>query len=192
MKALIIIDMIQAYSKDINDDKKIVSNQLKLIDAFQKKKLPVILAVPGKGIKLMKGDNPIGLYLWGNELEGDDKRKEGEKLQDLIVELQKIKWDKKVGKPEYSCFFNTDLEKYCNSKKITELYICGIYSGCCLHYTGVDAQYRRIWPILVIDASTARGKMIHKKNCKDFRQMVGKVSTTKEVLKELNSRKSYK
>ena len=184
VKALIIIDMIQAYSKDINNDRKIVNNQLKLIKAFQKKKLPVILAVPGRGIKKME-DNPISLYLWGNELEGDDKREEGEKLQDLIKELRNIKWDKKIGKPEYSCFFNTDLEKYCKKKKISELYICGIYSGCCLHYTGVDAQYRRIWPILVSDCSTARGT--HKKNCKDFAQMVGKVFTTKEVLQNLHS-----
>jgi len=185
VKALIVIDMIQAYSKDINNDRKIVGNQLKLIKAFQKRKLPLILALPGRGIKKMKGDNPIGLYLWGDELEGDDKREEGEKLQDLIKELRNIKWDKRIGKPEYSCFFNTDLEKYCKSKKISELYICGIYSGCCLHYTGVDAQYRRIWPILVSDASTARGKRTHKKNCKDFAFMVGKVQTTKEVLKGL-------
>lgn len=187
VKALIIIDMIQAYSKDINHDRKIVNNQLKLVKAFQKKKSPVILAVPGRGIKKMKKDNPISLYLWGDELEGDNKREEGEKLQDLIKELRNIKWDKRIGKPEYSCFFNTGLEKYCKAKKISELYICGIYSGCCLHYTGIDAQYRRIWPILVSDASTARGLNIHKKNCKDFAQMVGKVLTTKQVLQSLHS-----
>lgn len=177
--------MIQAYSKDIHKDKKIVKNQLELIKEFQRNKLPVILGIPGKGIKKMKGNNPIDLYLWGNELEGDEKRKEGEKLGDLIPELQSIKWNKIVTKCEYSAFFNTDLEKYCKSKKISELYICGIYSGCCLHYTGVDAKYRRIWPILVSDASTARGSRTHKKNCKDFAFMVGKITTTKELLKTL-------
>lgn len=185
MKALIIIDMIQAYSKDIYQDKKIVDNQLKLIREFQKRKLPVILAVPGKGIKPMKGDNPISLYLWGDELKGDDKRKRGEKKIDLIPELEDIKWDKIIKKPEYSSFFNTDLEKYCKSEKINELYLCGIYSGVCVHYTGIDAQYRRIWPILVSDGSTTSKSVAHKKNCKDFAEMVGKVQTTKEVLKSL-------
>lgn len=178
--------MIQAYSKDIYNDKKIVSNQLKLIDAFKKKKLSVILAVPGKGIKPMKEDNSISLYLWGDELKGDDKRKKGKKKIDLIPELQEIKWDKIIKKPEYSSFFNTDLEKYCKSKKISELYLCGIYSGVCVHYTGIDAQYRRIWPILVSDGSTTFKPTAHKKNCENFAEMVGKVYTTKKILNELH------
>ncbi len=185
MKALIIIDMIQAYSKDIYNDKKIINNQLKLIKAFQNKKLPVILSVPGKGIKPMNGDNPISLYLWGDELEGDNKRKKGEKKIDRIQELQGIKWDKIIRKPEYSSFFNTDLERYCKANKINELYLCGLYSGVCVHYTGIDAQYRRIWPILVSDGSTTSKPIAHKKNCKDFAEMVGKVFTTKEVINSL-------
>jgi isochorismate hydrolase len=182
VKALILIDMIQAYSKDIYADKKIVEHQRSLIHAFKKKKLPVIVALPS--VKKQK-KNPIMLYLWGDELKGDNKRKQGYKLRDLIPELQTVQWDKIVHKSEYSAFFRTDLESYCKTKKITELYFCGIYSGVCVQYSGVDAAYRHIWPILVTDASTTFKKKLHVVNCKRFAETIGKVTSTKKVLHSL-------
>jgi maleamate amidohydrolase len=182
MKALIVIDMVQAYALDIHADKKVVGNQLVLIDAFRKKKLPVIVALPGKGISGKGVNNPIMRYLWGDELKGDAKRKPGKKLADLIPELQAVIWDKTVGKPEYSAFYDTDFAAYCKRKGITELYLCGIYSSCCVHYTGVDAAYRRIWPILVTDASTSRGKKQHLEYTERFAKVIGKTTTTRKAL----------
>jgi len=182
VKALIIIDMVQKYSQDIYADKKLVNNQLALISWFQKKQLPVIAAVPGKGISKQKGNNPIMIQLWGDELKGDNKRKSGKKLGDLIPELQHVTWNKLVKKPEYSAFYNTDLERYCKRRNITELYLCGIYSGVCVHYSGIDAAQRRIWPILITDASTTSNKKWHKDNCKRFAQIAGKITSTSKII----------
>jgi nicotinamidase-related amidase len=101
--------------------------------------------------------------------------------------LQKIKFDKTIKKPEYSAFFDTDLEDYCKKKKIKELYFCGIYSGVCVSCSAVDAAYRRIWPILVTDASTTSKKNLHNENCKRFKQIIGRTMRTQEIIREIKS-----
>ncbi len=70
-------------------------------------------------------------------------------------------------------------------KKITELYFCGVWSGVCVYHSAVDAAYRRIWPILVTDASAGQTKTVHKNDCKRFAQEVGKIISTKEILENL-------
>lgn len=180
MRALIIIDMVRAYKKHAT--KTIINNQLRLIDAFRKANLPVIFAIPQPA----KLKNEVMLMLWGDEFAGDEKRKKGEKLRDLIPELQTIKPSKTIRKEEYSAFYKTDLEEYLKKKDIDKLYLCGLYSGVCVHYTGVDAAMRGILPIVVNDASGTEKKQWHEENIKRFSQIAGKKITTKELIQDIN------
>jgi nicotinamidase-related amidase len=186
MKALIVIDFVNEYKDDIYADKKVIPNTLRLISHFKKKKWPVIAAIPYPS-KL--GDNPVMIHLWGEEIKDDknlDKTKirvnKGNRKRDLIPELLDVKWDKIVKKTEYSAFYKTSLETYCKQKNIDELYFAGIYSGVCVHYSGVDAAMRRIMPVLVTDASTTENKEWHKENCKQWKIKIGKITTSKKLL----------
>jgi nicotinamidase-related amidase len=183
VKALIIIDMVQAYAKDIYPNKGIINKQLFLIKKFKENKLPVIAAIPDTVKK--NGKNLIMIHLWGDTFKGEEKRRPGHKLGDLIPELQGVNFDKTIRKPEYSAFFDTELGNYCKKKKITELYFCGVWSGVCVYYSAIDAAYRRIWPILVTDASAGPTNKTHKEDCKRFSQFVGKSTSTKDALRAL-------
>lgn len=175
MKALILVDLVNAYKESITP--KLILNTLKLTEHFKKKKWKVINAVP-KGEK-----NPVMIRLWGDEFKGNNNLPKGKRLSDLVPELQKIKFDKIVKKPEYSAFFRTDLEEYCSKNKINELYFAGVYSGVCVHYSAIDAAMRKIWPVLVEDATNTISKKQHNKNIKRFREVAGSTMKTKEIIK---------
>ncbi len=57
-------------------------------------------------------------------------------------------------------FLRTNLEEYCKKKKINEIYLCGVYSGCCVYFSGAGAAMRGIQPYLVTDASSSESKKI--------------------------------
>ena len=178
VKALIIIDMNKSYRLNTYNSKGILENQLKLIDAFNKKKLPVIV-VTGKP---RKKPNPVMIKLWGNEDEIFAKKG----LDKLVSEIKKAKRTKLIRKPEYDAFFRTDLEEYCKNKNIDELYFCGVYSGVCVYFSAVGAAMRRIQPYLITDASSTESPKWHKKNCASFKQVIGSLVNTKQLLKTLD------
>jgi len=187
-KGLIIIDMCNMDVSKRKDKNKLILNQLKLISAFKKKGYKVILA-GGRGKRKHK-PNPVMDKLWGNEYapkKGNKKEKREKFLWNIsiIKELMETKPDKIVRKEAYSAFYNTDLERYCKKNKIDEMYFCGIYSGCCVYFSGVDAAYRRIQPFLVADASGSTNPKQHKINIGNFETFIGPALTTKEVLKKL-------
>lgn len=178
VKGLIIIDMSKSYRQDTYNAKEILDNQLKLISAFNKKKLPVII-VTGKK---KKKSNPVMQRLWGDESE--ELAKKG--LTELVSEIEKAKRSKLIKKEEYDAFFKTDLEKFCKKKKINELYFCGVYSGACVYFSAAGAAMRGIQPHLVIDGASTEKKNWHKDNCNKFKTMLGPLITTKELLKKLD------
>ncbi|MGE0792949.1 MAG: isochorismatase family cysteine hydrolase [Candidatus Woesearchaeota archaeon] len=176
VKALIVIDMIKGWMNNTYDSKKIIQNQVKLIKYFKSKKHKVILAIPKFN---SKEKNPVMIKLWGEEFKGESEN------QKLVEELSQFKFDKVIKKSEYSAFFKTSLEKYCKENKITELYFTGVFSGCCVYFSAVDAAYRKIQPYLIIDASSTTNKERHNKNCDDFKTMIGPILKTSEVLKKI-------
>lgn len=178
------------FVKDIHgryDKKSLVANQIELIKKFKEKSLPIIFT----GAKFGAKPNPVYDRLWGDEYGNNSKSKKEvdvirRKNLSILPELMELGCDKFVEKENYSAFFNTNLEKYCKEKNITELYFVGISSGCCVHYTAVDAMYRRIQPIMISDATSSPSPKWHKKNIENFTVFIGPVMTTKKVIKSLN------
>ena len=185
-KALIIIDMINADVPKRADKNELIKNQLKLIRAFQKRKYPVILT----GGTIECDFNPVTHRLYGDEYAGkNDDPKQAAKEEsydiDIIEELQNTKPDKIIRKCEYSAFYNTELDQYCKNKKISDLYFCGISSGCCVYFTAVDALYRKIQPNLITDASGSDNEKKHKQNAENFNSLIGPVLKTEQLLENL-------
>ena len=179
-KALIVIDMLQGYMKDVQDSEKVVKNIVMLVEHFQKNKCKVILSVPDFN---RKEQNPVMIRLWGEEFKDDPES------QKVVKELASLKYDKVIKKEEYSSFYKTDLEQYCKKNNITELYFTGIFSGCCVLFTAVDAAYRHIQPYLVTDAvGGPRRKLVERNWQKDtferFKLMIGPLVKTKNITKE--------
>ena len=176
VKALINIDMIKGNTLDIYNLKEIIYNQVKLIEAFNKHNLPIIV-VTGKP---NSNTNPVMLRLWGDEFANEPEKKE------LIPEIENSKYSIIIEKTEYSAFFETGLEQYCRDNNIDELYFTGVYSGCCVYFSAVDAAYRKIQPYLVTDASTTEKQELHDSNCEQFKSVIGPLIKTQEVIEFLN------
>ena len=179
-KALIIIDMNARDVKKLYNCAESIKNQLKLIDAFLKRKQKVILVGGSRSGKVSARSrrNPVMVRLWGREGEHDSA---GNKI---IPELMRAHHDKYICKSEYSAFFRTDLERYCKKNKIDQLYFCGIYAGCCVYFSAADAAMRQIQPYLVTDASSSVSPAWHRKHIKNFTTFIGPAITTKELLKK--------
>lgn len=183
VKALIVIDMLEGYMKDTHNPKEVIENIKKLAVAFHKKKYKLILSVPKFD---RKEQNPVMIRLWGEEFKGDPEN------QKLVKDLRDIRFDKAIIKEEYSAFYKTDLEAYCAKNKIDELYLTGVFSGCCVSYTGLDAAYRHIQPYMVSDAAGGpkRGLLStyrHKITLSNFKQMMGPVVSTKELIDSIDA-----
>lgn len=178
--------MLKGYMKDTDNPKQVIQNIKRLVAAFKKKKYKIILSVPNFN---RKKKNPVMIKLWGEEFKDDP---EG---QMLVKDLRKIKFDKLLKKEEYSAFYNTDLEAYCKKNKIDELYLTGVFSGCCVLFTGVDAAYRHIQSYMVSDAAGGPRKTLvstdwHKRTLENFKLMIGPIVTTKEVLMRVDNETS--
>jgi len=175
VKALIIIDMIKGNTLDIYNPDEIISNQVKLIEEFNKHNLPIIVVTGKSNAK----KNPVMQKLWGDEFADEPEKKE------LISEIANSKHSIIIEKPEYSAFFQTELEQYCKENNIDELYFTGVYSGCCVYFSAVDAVYRKIQPYLVTDASTTEKQEWHDRNCNQFETVIGPLIKTQKVIESL-------
>ena len=177
MKALIIIDMFVRDVKKRKDKNILISNQLILIKAFKYAKQKVILVGGSKTGKAKQQKNPVMLKLWGKETSKNPEENK------LIPELLNSNYDHYIEKEEYSAFYKTKLESICKKEKINELYFAGISSGVCVYFSAADSAMRGIQPYLVTDASGAPSREIHKENIKKFKEIIGPVISTDELIK---------
>ena len=182
-KALVIIDMIKGQMKDTKNPKTIIKNQINLIKEFNKSNYKVIFVRPGTDGP--HTPNPVMLRLWGDESKDDPE------YLYPVEELAGLKYDRIIKKPEYSAFYRTDLEEYLKDNNIDEVYLAGVFAGCCVYFTAVDAVYRHIQPYLITDACgfpveslTSSG---WKQNTLDrFKLMLGPLITTAELIEEIS------
>lgn len=175
VKALIVVAMMKAYCHETYNRQEMIDNQLKLIDVFNKYRLPVILInMDPKRPRT----NPCMLRLFG-ELHPDFSRRE------LIPEIKGCKHSVLITKTEYSSFYRTGLERYCRNNGIDELYFTGVNSDVCVFFSAVDAMYRRIQPYLVTDAASTDKKSFHTRTCRLFESAIGPLITTEELIDEL-------
>ena len=176
-KALIVIDMVVRDVQKHYDKKRLVRNQVLLMNAFRARKQKVIL-VGGShsGVPRKRKANPVMSRLWGNEISKNPAENK------VVPELLNAPHDLYIDKPEYSAFFKTKLEQYCKKHKITELYFCGIYTGCCVYFSAADAAMRGMQPYLVYDAAGSTSPMWAKRNADNFKVFFGPVVKTRSLL----------
>jgi biuret amidohydrolase len=176
MKALLVIDMQKEGVKKLYRQKEVIDNISKLIDKFNFKNYKVVQA--RVWITNPKKTSMTKLY----PSEGIANTSGTE----IIPELRDKHYDKIINKPNYSAFYDTQLDNYLKKNRIKELFIVGINTGCCILFTGVDAFYRGYDVFLVEDAnSTSAGKKRWERGMKEFQYFCGKLIKTNSLLRKI-------
>lgn len=135
MKALIIVDMLKDFVYDwgalrINGAKDIIPYIQELKAQFKKEKWPVIYLADSHD----KFDKEF--EIWPPHCV------EGTAGAEVVDELKPDNDDIVIKKKTYSGFFKTDLEETLKKLKVDEVYIVGVATNICVHYTASDAVLR--------------------------------------------------
>lgn len=157
--ALIVIDIQNQFVNDLPEEMNgtsVVKNAVKVIDSFRKQKLPVIF---------FREVHRKQVVDFGRELDGDEKIHciEGTKAADyhpLIVPEDNGKEFEMI-KRRYSCFFHTDLDLLLKGLGVKKLYVIGLLTDVCVHYTCADAHQNDYFVKVVREATGGSSLKAH-------------------------------
>jgi len=175
--ALIIIDLqegILAMAK-VHPNDEIVTNAIRMVDAFREKNLPVVLV------------NVAG----GAPGRTEQQRSAGERPKgwsDLIPELNQQSSDHLVTKRSWGAFTNTDLGEHLKKNKVTQVVIAGIATS-----IGVESTARQAFELgfnvtLAVDAMTDMNVDAHANSVTRIFPRLGETGTTEEIISLLKVR----
>ena len=156
----------------------ILPNVAKLINAFRKRKLPVIYTA-----HVHKGEKwDGGILAWWWEGMVIENTKDAE-IHPRIAPLPE---EKIVYKHRYSAFYNTDLEITLRCLNITDLIVTGIMTNLCCESTVRDAYFRDYRMFFLLDATGTVNEELHLATLKNLAFGFAYVADTEEILKKLN------
>ncbi len=146
----------------------VMANAVKLLDAFRRRGLPVVLVnvaggAPGRiEQSRMRGEMPAG---WS----------------DLVPELDRQPGDHFVTKRTWGAFTNTDLEQRLRQAGVTQVVIAGVATG-----TGVESTARHAYELgfnvaLAVDAMTDLSAEAHDYSIQKIFPRLGETGTTREI-----------
>lgn len=182
--ALLIVDMQNDFIHSKNSPvyvppaKKIIPKIVKLLTACRKKKIPIIYTVTSH-----KKDRSDWALL-------DKKHNRVYCIKntpgaETIPEINPQKKEYIIKKKRYSAFFKTGLERLLKRLKVKRLIVCGVTTSCCVSSTVRDAYFRDYEVIVVSDAVSATYRDLHRAALKYFRENIGQVLKTDEVIRHL-------
>lgn len=158
--ALIVIDVQNQFVNDLPDEmnpKSVVENVCKVIEKFREENLPIIF---------FREIHRKQLVDFGRELDGNEKIHcvEGTPAANYIDKINpgKNKNEFEMIKRRYSCFFDTDLNLLLKGLKIEKLYLIGLLTDVCVHYTAADAHQNDYFVKVVKEACGGSSKKAHK------------------------------
>lgn len=175
--ALIVIDLqegILALAKVHHDD-EIVTNAVRIIEAFREKSLPVILVnVAGSAPGRTEQSPPAG------------ERPKG--WSDLIPQLNQQSSDHLVTKHSWGAFTNTDLGDYLKGNEITQVVIAGIATSIGVETTARQAFELGLNVTLAVDAMADVNMDAHANTVARIFPRLGERGTTQEIISFLKVR----
>lgn len=184
--ALLVVDMQNDFIHFKNSPvyvppaKKIIPQIVKLLTACRKKKIPIVYALTSH--KKDRSDWALldKKYNYAYCIENTPGTK-------LIPEINPQEIEYIVRKRRYSAFYKTNLEKLLKRLKIKRLIVCGVTTSCCVSSTVRDAYFRDYEVVVASDAVSATHRDLHRAALKYFRENIGLVLRTDEVIKHLES-----
>ncbi len=184
--ALLIVDMqndfihFKGSPVYVPPAKKIIPKIVKLLTACRKKKIPIICAITSH-----KKDRSDWALL-------DKKYNRAYCIENtpgakIIPEINPQKIEYVVRKRRYSAFYKTNLERLLRKLKVKRLIVCGVTTSCCVSSTVRDAYFRDYEVMVASDAVSATHRDLHRAALKYFRENIGLVLRTDEVIRQLES-----
>jgi nicotinamidase-related amidase len=162
----------------------ILPNVTKLIQAFRKKKLPVIYTTHIHKSKEMEG----GILGWWWEGMVLENTKEAE----IHPDLTPLPEEKVIRKHRYSAFYNTDLDIVLRCLEITDLIITGVMTNLCCESTARDAYFRDLRVFFLLDATGTVNEELHLATLKNMAFGFAYVTKTENILRDLMKNKQGK
>jgi nicotinamidase-related amidase len=175
--ALIVVDL-QKGLRDIptlHPMAGVIDNSCRLIEAFRKQKLPVVLV------------NVVGSAP-GRTEEPRRHREFSADFSELMPELRQQPDDLLITKRTWGAFANTGLEEQLKAKGVTQVVLTGVATG-----TGVEATARQAYEAalhvtLAVDAMTDVRAEAHAYSLKHVFPRLGETGSTQDVLDLLAKR----
>jgi nicotinamidase-related amidase len=181
--ALVIIDLqkgISAMPAQPHEAKDVITNAVRLAEAFRRNKMPVFLvhvsgSPDGKDrlAPLTDNENP-----WGkNKMPAD--------WSEIVPELGPREGDFIINKKQWGAFYGTDLDLQLRRRKIDTIVLAGISTNIGVESTARFAYEYGYQQIFAEDAMSARIAAEHLNSLQTIFPRMGRVRSTEDVLSAL-------
>ena len=150
----------------------VVSNAVKLADAFRHRDLPVVLInVDGTAAGRAEQSRRVSEFPAG--------------WTDLVPELNTQPSDHLVTKRTWGAFTNTGLEQYLRQSGVTEVVIAGVATSAGVESTARHAHELGFNVALAVDAMTDMNTEVHRNSLTRVFPRLGETGTTREIIDHL-------
>lgn len=180
--ALVVIDLqkgIVGMPTEPHSAQTVVSNAVRLADAFRRKILPVFLvrvtpSPDGKDALKPIADSPLQ---WNQPRPAD--------WADIVPELGPKAGDHVVTKRQWGAFHGTELDLQLRRRGIRTIVLCGISTNIGVESTARLAYEYGYQQIFAEDATAARSKEDHEHTMKVIFPRIGRIRTTEDIISAL-------
>lgn len=194
--ALVIVDMQNDFVRvgaalEVPDARATIPAHLKLLEAFRRRKLPVIYT------KFLTFQQPVLLWEWSPQALPDTKccwkghkryyPDMGRELEctDVIDELAPQPGDPIIEKYCYGAFHGTPLAQTLKFLEVETLVITGTVTQICVEETARQAFHHDYPTTMVSDAVSSFAPDLHAATLKNFAGKFGWVATAADVVDRL-------
>jgi nicotinamidase-related amidase len=178
--ALVVIDLQRGIAKlpTIHPFADVLSNALRLVDAFRAAKLPVVLvnvrfSADGGDALRLRVESPPRMLPTTPE------------LCDLVPELGPKPGDILVTKRQWSAFYGTDLDLQLRRRGMTGIVLAGVSTSIGVDTTARGAYERGYNVTFASDAMTDADPQAHDLAMKKIFPRMGEIDTTEAILRHL-------
>jgi len=177
--ALLVVDMqryffVKSSHAFLKPAPAILPNVRAILDAYRELGLPIIFTRHA----YKKGEDPGIMGTWWRELEED-----GDKLAQVVHELEPLPDEPVLRKSRYSAFVGTDLEKRLRKLGVERLLITGVMTHLCCESTARDAFMKDFEVFFTIDGTASEDDDLHVASLMTLTDGFVMPITTEEVLR---------
>ena len=163
-------------------EQTVVPNIRRLLDFFRRHGLAVIYLTVGSELPDYSDLPP---HMRGFAIATGNTR--GNRAHEILDELRPEPGEPVINKTTAGAFNSTGIDALLRTRGLEHLVITGISTNSCVETTARDAADRGYRCVLVDDGCGAAREEFHQATLASFRRLFGRVATTDEVLRELET-----
>jgi nicotinamidase-related amidase len=161
----------------------LIPNIRRLAEAFRRAAAHVIYVTYGSNTPDHRGA-PAHLRKWLIAT----KNCAGNREHDIVDELAPRPGELVLNKTTMGAFGSTGIDAHLKSMGVSEIVVVGVSTNNCVGMTAMEAADRQYGVVVVSDATGTCSDEMQEATLKTFRRLWGRVSTTDEVIAEIERR----